>query len=100
MELVGRLLFVAAFVVPGIIYLLGFRGWLWIVGVSLVALSFVLEMSHYFALYYIVRCPRCGHNPTRCKNGKHVGTNTVWKRLRTMAACPQCSAPAKETHAA
>jgi hypothetical protein len=40
---------------------------------------------------YRIRCPRCGHNPTRRKNDKkQLSENVLESRLCEMKACPEC----------
>ena len=61
-------------------------------GQFLIVASFPVTMLQWWLLYHIVKCPRCGHNPTRTKDKKHkkMGTNLVWSRLRKYETCPEC----------
>jgi len=57
-----------------------------------VATSFLVAMIQHFLFYRAIRCPRCGHNPNRYKNGKNLPTKTAWKNLASMTECPACGA--------
>jgi hypothetical protein len=57
---------------------------------ALLAASFGIALVHHLAFYHLIRCPKCGHNPTKYKNGKKIPRNAAWKRLSNYDACPKC----------
>src|SRR5688572_32971080 len=59
--------------------LLGGRMTIGHVALVLVPTSLVLTIAQHLAFYHLIRCPVCGHNPTRYKNGKNMPTKTAWR---------------------
>jgi len=54
------------------------------------ALGLVVAFAQHFLFYSAIRCPKCGHNPTKYQNGKNLPTKTAWKKLSGMTACTAC----------
>ena len=54
------------------------------------AALFVVTLAHHFAFFTFIRCPHCGLNPTRTKQGKKMNVKTVWRRLERYESCPRC----------
>jgi hypothetical protein len=52
----------------------------------------MFAQQHLF--YSAIRCPACGHNPNRTKEGRRMryGMNAMWTRLRSLSHCPSCGA--------
>jgi hypothetical protein len=53
-------------------------------------LGFAATLIQYFLFYGMIRCPKCGHNPTKYKNGKNKPRNTACKHLHGLERCPAC----------
>ncbi|CAN5457722.1 hypothetical protein BH09VER1_BH09VER1_55470 [soil metagenome] len=64
--------------------------WAWIVGASLMALYFLLGLASILVFYYTIRCPACGYNPTRKKDGKWASTRYLEGVFKKMELCPAC----------
>ena len=80
------LLFVSFFVG---FFLMWFAAGLW-------TLYGVLRMVEIVVLYCLLRCPACGHNPTRRKaDGKMMSSHGLYSRLSKLEACPKCGDPGK-----
>jgi hypothetical protein len=63
-----------------------------ITGVALLS-SLAAALAQHAAFYRAIRCPYCGHNPTKYKNGKNLPTSSAQKLLSTLHECPNCGAP-------
>lgn len=51
----------------------------------------VLRAVEIYVVYSLIKCPHCGHNPTRRKSdGRRMSPRTMYPRLAKMAACPHC----------
>lgn len=53
-------------------------------------LSVTLEFIAWWALYHLIRCPRCGHRLATFKNGKNMPINQAYHTLQNGAACRCC----------
>lgn len=53
-------------------------------------LSFMLTMIHYFCIYHLVKCPSCGQNLSKFKNGKNVPIKQLYNGFKKGAACRHC----------
>lgn len=62
----------------------------WIIGVSLMLLYLIFGFCSVFVFYYLIRCPVCGHNPTRTANGKWASSIYLEGKFRKMENCPVC----------
>ena len=71
---------ISAFFIPklGIVSIVVLAVWL---------MGGALEM--YF-IYYTIKCPNCGYNPTRNKNGKWSGEKNLEGKIKKMTECPEC----------
>jgi hypothetical protein len=87
--LLGTLLFVVA-VVLLILGRPGVGNATWKAGASLLAASLVVTLLHHVAFFALIRCPRCGYNPTRTLAGKKMSIKTVVRRLEKFERCPRC----------
>ena len=90
-EMVSTALFIAALSSVVLLSLIGARQIVPSILCALLPASFIAGMLHHFVFYRAIRCPDCGHNPTRYKNGRNMPVKTAWKRLRDMESCPICS---------
>jgi hypothetical protein len=89
-ETVSILLFIAAFTLAPVLSFLDVEHLVgWTFGGLLLA-SFLAALTQHFLFYRAIRCPICGFNPTRHKNGKNLPRKTAWKRLASMDNCPSC----------
>ena len=81
--------FALVFAIAGLVwkYLLFVSGGL----ILLYILGGLVEM---YIFYYTIKCPRCGHNPTRRKDGGWASPRYLEGKFRKMTNCPQCGAPA------
>lgn len=65
--------------------------WLMFAGLSLLLVSVCSMVLYWFLFYRFIKCPVCGYNPTRTKDGRkrknHRATETIISRL---SACPKC----------
>ena len=52
---------------------------------------FFLGISSDIMIYYLVKCPKCGHNPTRKRDGGKMNSRMMWGRLKKMESCPSCN---------
>lgn len=55
-----------------------------------ISLSIAMEFISWWALYYTIRCPTCGHNLSRFKNGNKMAINNVYRALTEGTACRCC----------
>ncbi len=55
-----------------------------------ISLSIAMEFISWWALYNRVKCPACGHNLSRFKNGNKMSINHVYRALTSGAACRCC----------
>lgn len=56
-----------------------------------IIVSFTLEMLGHYLMYNRIKCPKCGANPARFKNGKNRSRNQVYKILKSAESCPVCN---------
>jgi hypothetical protein len=89
-ELAPNILLVGAFLGMFICFAIGQKNAGLTVFVVLISTSFIATAIQYHLFYHFIRCPRCGYNPTRYKNGKNIPTKTVYKRLQDLEYCPAC----------
>ena len=99
-EMVATVLLIAALLAAVFLSLLGARQLVASTFGGLLVASFAAAMIQHFLFYRLIRCPTCGHNPTRYKNGKNIPTATAWKHLRDMQSCPLCHGNANEPNVA
>lgn len=53
--------------------------------------GFLLFLAGAAAKYLCIRCPRCGHNPTRNpESGAWYSDEELYERLASLEACPAC----------
>ena len=52
----------------------------------------LFALSHFVLLFNAIRCPECGFNPTRFKNGRKKPMNRVYRELAPLVVCPACEA--------
>jgi len=91
-EIVWLLLFIAAFALAPTLALFDAEHLVgWTFGGLLVA-SFLAAVIQHFFFYRAIRCPKCGYNPTRHKDGTNLPRKTALKRLAEMDSCPSCKA--------
>lgn len=65
--------------------------WLLNLGFVLLALVFVGFFIWSFCYYHFIRCPQCGHNPTRTKEGKRKKNfRASDAQLSKLTHCPKC----------
>ncbi|MBB6096437.1 hypothetical protein HNQ60_005359 [Povalibacter uvarum] len=62
----------------------------WLLGVALMSIYLLLGFVSAYVFYYRIRCPKCGHNPTRRKDGKWASSRHVETKLQKMELCPVC----------
>ena len=60
------------------------------VSLVLVGLYLVGGCVEMFVMYYLIKCPRCGHNPTRTKEGKWASPRYLEGKFKKMGECPRC----------
>lgn len=65
---------------------------LWIGSLVILGLGYIVgPVVGYFLLYYRIKCPSCGHNPTRRKaDHKPMSPRILYPRLEKFTACPHC----------
>lgn len=65
--------------------------WLLILRFALLVGGVLFWVAHRFCYYHCIKCPRCGYNPTRTKEGR-IKKN--WKATDTQVSkltnCPKC----------
>jgi hypothetical protein len=60
--------------------------------------SFIFTMLHFFFLYQLVKCPSCGNNLSKFKNGKNIPMKQLYNCFRSGKPCRRCGwEPANET---
>lgn len=80
------------FVVAVTSQLLGFGQVATTIGVGLIVLSFLLLLPLSYALYNMLLCPLCGHNPMRAsKAHKKIPHRTAFRKAAELTECPGCS---------
>jgi len=52
--------------------------------------SFALTMIHYVCIYNLVKCPSCGQNLSKFKNGKNIPIKQLYNGFKKGAACRHC----------
>ena len=66
--------------------------WCLFTGFGIIVAGFICVALYSFLFYRIIKCPVCGFNPTRTKEGRarknHRATETIVSKL---TACPKCS---------
>jgi hypothetical protein len=90
MEAVAHYLAAVSLPVGLAMVLLGARRWAGATTVLTFGVAFVVALVQRGLFYRAIRCPRCGHNPNRFKNGKNVPVKAAWTRLAPLTVCPQC----------
>lgn len=55
-----------------------------------ISLSIAMEFISWWALYYTIRCPTCGNNLSRFKNGNKMAIKHVYRALTEGTACRCC----------
>ena len=55
-----------------------------------ISLSVTMELISWWFLYNTIRCPICGHNLSRFKNGNKMAINHVYSALTKGTACRCC----------
>ncbi|MCM8542909.1 MAG: hypothetical protein NE328_21760 [Lentisphaeraceae bacterium] len=63
---------------------------IWIVSIILISLYFLGGILVMFLLYYQIICPKCGHNPSRKKNGKWASPRYLEGKFKKLISCPSC----------
>ena len=58
-------------------------------GVGLV-ISIALSIVHYYSFYALIRCPSCGLNLNRFKNGNRVPMKQAYTQLGNGYGCRHC----------
>jgi len=62
----------------------------WLLRAILMALYIAFGFISVLVYYYSIRCPRCGHNPTRKKAGGWASSKYLEGKFRKMTSCPKC----------
>jgi hypothetical protein len=62
----------------------------WLIGLALFGAYFLLGFFSIYIFYYRIRCPHCGHNPTRKTDGRWASTRFLTGKLQKMEYCPIC----------
>ena len=62
----------------------------WIFGAALLGLYFLADLLYWWLVFYRIRCPQCGHNPTKRKDGKSASRRYLEGKFRKMTECPEC----------
>ena len=74
----------AYFVKPPVLVVFVFIGTAW-------ALYFAVDTLVGIFTYNLIRCPKCGFNPTRRKaDGRSVNPDIMCRRLEKLEECPAC----------
>jgi DNA-directed RNA polymerase subunit RPC12/RpoP len=89
LQLCARALLVVGLLAACVLALLGLVSLPVAAGATLAA-SFLMEMAAHWSLYTLVRCPRCGGNLARFKNGRNVPTEQVYASFERGAPCRHC----------
>ena len=55
-----------------------------------ISLSVTMEFISWWFLYHTIRCPICGHNLSRFKNGNKMAIHHVYSALTKGSACRCC----------
>lgn len=55
-----------------------------------ISLSFICELTSWWATYNLIKCPECGHKLCRFKNGNNMPIKQAYSLLRKGAPCKQC----------
>jgi hypothetical protein len=80
--LLGLLSLLASFIVGPAV--------LWAAGVIWALYGFA-NFGALWLKYHRIRCPRCGHNPTReADSGRWLPGDVVHERLAVLEVCPAC----------
>ena len=59
-------------------------------------LSFAFAGLHYFAVYNLVKCPSCGSNLSKFKNGNRVPIKQLYNAFNKCSPCKHCGWTAKK----
>ncbi len=86
--------FNAAYTLP-VTIILFIAGSYWPILLIISAIPFLLYVSglcaSYFLFYHTIKCPECGHNPTRRKDGKVASPRYLEGKFKKMTECPECA---------
>ncbi|MCG7646992.1 hypothetical protein MHM87_15535 [Alteromonas sp. Cnat3-28] len=52
--------------------------------------SFTSVILHHLAVYNLVRCPECGENLAKFKNGKNIPINQLYNGFAKCSPCKHC----------
>ena len=66
--------------------------WCLFTGLGIILAGFICAAMYSTLFYCVIKCPVCGFNPTRTKDGRrrknHRATETIVSKITT---CPKCS---------
>ncbi|MBD1389110.1 hypothetical protein IC617_06680 [Neiella sp. HB171785] len=55
-----------------------------------VGVSLTCAIAHHLCLYHLVKCPECGWNLTKFKDGKRIQPKYVYNAFRAGRPCLKC----------
>jgi endogenous inhibitor of DNA gyrase (YacG/DUF329 family) len=72
----------------------GFAALMWpkmgYVSLALIAIYLLGGLIEMYLMYWTIKCPKCGHNPTRRKDGKWASPRYLEGKFRKLTECPKC----------
>ncbi len=90
LDLVSEISLPVAILVMGIGSIVNIS-WLVRTGLTMLALSFVLFGIWQFCYFNYIKCPQCGHNPTRTKEGRRKKNfRAIATEVSKLTNCPKC----------